>query len=71
MVSVPICAAVSAATWVEASVVTWVVVRLPIDVVVRPETWPVVSLLNVSAPRLPADSELSCVVVRPAASASS
>ena len=35
----PICAVVSAATWVEVMVATSVVVRLPIAVVLRPATW--------------------------------
>jgi hypothetical protein len=64
-VSVPIWAVVSAPTWAVVRVVTSVVVRLPIDVVLRPETCAFESSSRSSALRLPADSALSCVVVRP------
>ena len=61
----PICAVVSAATWVEVMVATSVVVRLPIAVVLRPATCAVENSSRSSAFRLAADSALSCVVVRP------
>ena len=44
---------------------TSVVVRLPIAVVFRPATCAVENSSRSSAFRLPADSALSCVVVRP------